>query len=513
MTTNPSPVDILMILDGWGINENKSGNAVAAARTPFLDGLSADFPVAQLQCSGPAVGLPPGTMGNSEVGHMNIGAGRIVPQDFVRINTAIEDNSFFKNPVLKQAMEKAAADKKALHLMGLLSDGGVHSHISHLFALMTMAKSHGIEHLYIHPILDGRDTSPTSGITYIQQIQEKIQILELGSIATLTGRFWAMDRDTRWDRVQKAYDLYTNGTGLAQPEKTPAEAIQAAYDRNQTDEFIEPVFLGKEGKGIIRDHDALIFFNFRADRAKEITRAFTQKEFTEFKRTNCPELAAFVCMTQYDETFPLPVAFGPQRLKNILGEVLSKNSIPQLRIAETEKYAHVTYFFNGGEEAVYKGEKRILIPSPRDVATYDEKPEMSAAQVAKAACTQIETGAFRFMVLNFANMDMVGHTGAFDAAVTACETVDKCAEQVVRAIWKTGGTAFITADHGNSEQMLAPDGSPHTAHTLNPVRFIMAGEKFKASTVKNGRLGDIAPTILKVLGLDQPEEMTGNSLI
>jgi len=513
MTTNTAPVDILMILDGWGINESKKGNAVAAARTPFLDGLSADFPVAHLQCSGPEVGLPDGTMGNSEVGHMNIGAGRIVPQDFVRINTAIEDKSFFENPVLKQAMEKAAAKGKALHLMGLLSDGGVHSHISHLLALMDMAKASVIKELYIHPILDGRDTSPTSGITYIRQVQRKINTIGLGTIATLTGRFWAMDRDTRWDRVKKAYDLYATGKGLTRPEMDPAEAVQAAYDRDETDEFITPVFLGKEGRGILQDGDAVIFFNFRADRAKEITRAFTQTDFAEFERGTRPQLSAFVCMTQYDKTFPLEVAFGPQHLKNILGEVLSKNNIPQLRIAETEKYAHVTYFFNGGEEEIFKGEKRILIPSPRDVATYDEKPEMSAAQVAQTACTQIESGAFRFMVLNFANMDMVGHTGIFDAAVTACETVDKCAEQVVRAIWKTGGTAFITADHGNSEQMLAPDGSPHTAHTLNPVRFILAGEKFRASLVKNGRLGDIAPTILKIMGLGQPAEMTGKSLI
>ncbi|WDP92607.1 MAG: 2,3-bisphosphoglycerate-independent phosphoglycerate mutase [Desulfobacter sp.] len=513
MTSNPSPVNILMILDGWGINPSDKGNAVAAAQTPSLDRLAADFPHCRLNCSGPDVGLPPGTMGNSEVGHMNIGAGRMVPQDFVRINTAIEDKHFFDNPELKGAMEAAVSRDSALHLMGLLSDGGVHSHITHLFALLEMAKAQGVKTLYIHPIMDGRDTSPTSGITFIRQLQDKIKALGLGTIATLTGRYWAMDRDTRWDRVQKAYDLYTRGTGHTQEGLTAEAAMQAAYDRGETDEFIKPVFLGQGEQGVIRDQDVMVFFNFRADRAKEITRAFTETEFKGFNRGIPLALSAFVGMTQYDATFGLPAAFGPQHLDNILGEVLSRNGIPQLRIAETEKYAHVTYFFNGGDEAVFEGEERILIPSPRDVATYDEKPEMSAESVAAAACEQIESGRFQFIVLNFANMDMVGHTGIFDAAVRACETVDRCVEQVVNAIWKTGGTAFITADHGNSEQMLAPDGSPHTAHTLNQVRFILAGHRFKNSGIRDGRLGDIAPTILKATGLDQPAEMTGKSLI
>ncbi len=512
MTSNP--VNILIILDGWGINPAIDGNAVAAAKTPFLDHLIETYPHCALGCSGLDVNLPPGTMGNSEVGHMNIGAGRRVPQDFVRINTAIEDQSFFENPQLSQAMAKVSQHNSALHLMGLLSDGGVHSHISHLFALLDMAKKQRINHVYIHPIMDGRDTAPTSGLTYIRQLQEKIDAIGLGTIATLAGRYWAMDRDTRWERVQKAYDLYTQGKGAPPPpDMDAAIAVQTAYDQNETDEFITPTFLVKDEKARIRDKDALIFFNFRADRAKEITRAFMEQGFTEFKRTAHPNLSAFICMTQYDETFGLPAAFGPLHLNNTLGEVLSQHHIPQLRIAETEKYAHVTYFFNGGENVEFDGETRILIPSPREVSTYDEKPEMSAQRVADTTCKQIESGKFKFIVLNFANMDMVGHTGVFDAAVSACETVDQCVEKVVKAIWKTHGTAFITADHGNSEQMTAADGSPHTAHTLNPVRFILAGDGFKTTAIKDGRLGDIAPTILKALSLEQPVEMTGTSLI
>jgi 2,3-bisphosphoglycerate-independent phosphoglycerate mutase len=509
MTTNP--VNILLILDGWGINNNLDGNAVALADTPFLDQLLQTYPSSRLNCSGPDVGLPDGTMGNSEVGHMNIGAGRVVPQDFVRINTAIHDRSFFENPVLTDLMSGLKQSGRTLHLLGLLSDGGVHSHMDHLFALMEMAKIAGLDKVCIHPILDGRDTSPTSGITYVRELQEKIDTLGLGCIATLTGRYWAMDRDTRWDRVEQAYDLYTGGQG--RPETSPVDAVQAAYDRDETDEFIKPIIFGDDKQGIIRDGDGVVFFNFRADRAKEITRAFTEKDFDAFERKTCPDLGSFTSMTQYDETFGLPVAFGPQQLTGILGQVLSKEGVSQLRIAETEKYAHVTYFFNGGDEAVFPKEERILIPSPRDVATYDLKPAMSAGQVADQACEQIRSGKFRFIVLNFANMDMVGHTGVIDAAVSACETVDTCVKQVVEAIWETGGTAFITADHGNSEQMLAPDGSPHTAHTLNPVRFILAGERFKAKKVEDGRLGDIAPTILSAMGIERPEEMTGSPLI
>ncbi len=512
------PVNMLMILDGWGINDKKKGNAFALAETPFLDSLLKKFPSCRLECSGRAVGLPDGTMGNSEVGHMNIGAGRKVLQDFVRINKAIEDKSFFKTKVLLDLMAKVSHTDKSLHIMGLLSDGGVHSHISHLFALIDMAKQNNVKHLFIHPILDGRDTSPFGGINYIKQLQNHLYAQKIGEIATVAGRYWAMDRDTRWERVQKAYQLYTEPQTYVSGH--PQTFLQNAYDDGLSDEFINPTCfkindekLNTASKGIINDGDGLIFFNFRADRAKEITRAFTQKGFNEFARKKQLDLADFVCMTQYDETFDLPVAFGPQHLDNIFGQILSQNSIPQLRIAETEKYAHVTYFFNGGDEKIFKGEKRILIPSPRDVDTYDEKPEMSAFEVADKACDKILSKEFGFILLNFANMDMVGHTGILAAAIKACEAVDKCAQMVVESIWKTGGVALVTADHGNSEQMIADDNSPYTAHTTNHVRLILAGDKFRDISMKDGILGDIAPTFLKIFNIEQPDEMTGTSLI
>ena len=515
--SKPNPVNILMILDGWGINDKKKGNAFALADTPFLDSLLKNFPSCKLLCSGSAVGLPDGTMGNSEVGHMNIGAGRKVLQNFVRINQAIKDQTFFKNPALLDIMIEISKSKKSLHLMGLLSDAGVHSHISHLFALIDMAKQNGVKNLFIHPILDGRDTSPTSGITYMQQLQTYLDIHKYGKIAAIVGRYWAMDRDTRWDRVEKAYNLFTKAAGTIQQD--PVKAVQAAYDTDQTDEFVKPIFLENNPpsmdtpNGTINDGDGIVFFNFRADRAKEITRAFTESEFNAFTRKKKVTLAGFVCMTQYDETFELPAAFTPQHLDNILGEILSRNDIPQLRIAETEKYAHVTYFFNGGDEKIFDKEERILIPSPRDVATYDEKPQMSAFELAKTACKKIRSDKFEFIILNFANMDMVGHTGILKAAIKGCEAVDTCAKKVVEAIWETNGIALVTADHGNSERMIADDGSPHTAHTLNPVRLILAGDNYKTEKMKDGILGDIAPTILKILNIKQPSEMTGTSLI
>ena len=511
------PVNILMILDGWGINDEKQGNAFALADTPFLDSLTKNFSSCKLLCSGSAVGLPDGTMGNSEVGHMNIGAGRKVLQNFVRINQAIKDQTFFNAPALLDIMTQVSKSGNSLHLMGLLSDGGVHSHISHLFALVDMAKQTGIKNLFIHSILDGRDTSPTSGINYMQRLQDYLDKHKYGKVATIVGRYWAMDRDTRWDRVEKAYKLFTKAAGMI--EQDPVKAIKNAYDSGQTDEFIKPIFLKKNHllktipNGTIDDGDGIIFFNFRADRAKEITRVFTDIKFNEFTRGKRVNLAGFVCMTQYDETFDLPVAFAPQHLDNILGEILSQNNIPQLRIAETEKYAHVTYFFNGGDEKVFEQEERILIPSPRDVATYDEKPEMSAFEVADTACEKIRSGKFGFIILNFANMDMVGHTGILKAAIKGCEAVDQCVQKVVEAIWETGGIALVTADHGNSEQMIADDGSAHTAHTLNPVRVILAGNNFKNISMKDGILGDIAPTVLKILNIEQPSEMTGTSLI
>ena len=518
MASKSLPVNILMILDGWGISDTTTGNAFALADTPFLDSLFKNFPSCKLECSGNAVGLPDGTMGNSEVGHMNIGAGRKVFQDFVRINQAIQDKSFFKTPALLNVMATVSNTGKNLHLMGLLSDGGVHSHISHLFALIDMAKQNNVKHLFIHPILDGRDTSPTSGIHYIQQLQDYLDKQKYGKIATIVGRYWAMDRDTRWDRVEKAYNLFTKPAGLL--ADNPIEAVKKAYDSGQTDEFIKPILLNTDNNtlngapnGIIEDGDAIIFFNFRADRAKEITRAFTEPVFNEFTREKKRNLTGFVCMTQYDQTFNLPVAFAPQHLDKILGEILSQNNISQLRIAETEKYAHVTYFFNGGDEKIFDGETRVLIPSPRDVATYDEKPQMSAFELAETACEKIKSNEFQFVLLNFANMDMVGHTGILEAAIKGCETVDKCAQKVVKAIWETGGVALVTADHGNSEQMVADDGSPHTAHTLNLVRLILAGNKYKNISMKDGILGDIAPTLLKILNIEQPDEMTGTSLI
>ncbi|WP_299983877.1 2,3-bisphosphoglycerate-independent phosphoglycerate mutase [Desulfobacula sp.] len=517
MGSKSHPVNILMILDGWGINNKKQGNAFAIADTPFLDSLLKNFPSCKLLCSGSAVGLPDGTMGNSEVGHMNIGAGRKVLQNFVKINQAIKDQTFFKTPALLDIIAQVSQSEKSLHLMGLLSDAGVHSHISHLFALIDMARQNGVKNLFIHPVLDGRDTSPLSGINYTQQLQDYLNIHKYGKIATIVGRYWAMDRDTRWGRVEKAYNLFTKASGVI--EQTAVKAIQNAYESNQTDEFIKPIFLGNNHptksipNGTIEDGDGIVFFNFRADRAKEITRAFTEPGFNEFTREKKIALAGFVCMTQYDETFDLPVAFAPQHLDNILGKILSKNSIPQLRIAETEKYAHVTYFFNGGDEKIFDREERILIPSPRDVATYDEKPQMSAFKLAEKACNKIRSRKFGFILLNFANMDMVGHTGILEAAIKGCETVDQCVQKVVEAIWETGGVALVTADHGNSEQMIADDGSPHTAHTLNPVRLILAGNNFKGISMKDGILGDIAPTVLKILNIEQPSEMTGTSLI
>ena len=510
---SPTPVNMLMILDGWGINPDSDGNAVAQAATPFLDRLLDTYPHGKLACAGPAVGLPQGTMGNSEVGHMNIGAGRVVPQDLMRINAAVEEKRLNEIAVLTQTMEDVKASGKKLHLMGLLSDGGVHSHITHLFALLDLARELGVPDTCVHVITDGRDTPPKSAKGYIKQLQDHLDTHNYGRIATITGRFYAMDRDTRWERVEEAFDLYTIGNGNW--GRDGVSAIQEAYDADETDEFIKPIFIEESPEvstGLMEDGDSLIFFNFRADRAREITRAFTQADFDGFDRQILPKLSAWVTMTQYDETFELPVIFGPQHLSGILGEVLSKNGVPQLRIAETEKYAHVTYFLNGGDEAVFEGEDRILVPSPRDVATYDLKPGMSAEEVAEKACNAIESGKYGFIVLNFANMDMVGHTGIMDAAVDACQVVDRCVEKVVNAVHKTGGTAFVTADHGNSEQLKAADGTPHTAHTLNPVHFVVAGPESDL-VVKDGVLGDIAPTILKVMGLEQPPEMTGSPLV
>lgn len=505
---------ILIILDGWGISSSSKGNAIALARTPFLDKLQSEYPHTRLLCSGEAVGLPEGIMGNSEVGHMNIGAGRVVYQDLLRIDKAIRDKSFFKNEVLCDVMKGVRKKGGSLHFIGLLSDGGVHSQINHLFALLDMAGKQGIENVNIHVILDGRDTPPDSGVSYTQKLQDYIEKTGVGNIASVCGRYYAMDRDNRWERVEKAFRLFVNGEGIK--EKNPVNAVKKAYLQNETDEFVKPIAITDDSgnpKGSVRDGDAVIFFNFRSDRAREITHALTDSDFKFFTRKTYPKLTGYVCMTQYDEKFTLPVAFPPVHLNEILGEVISKKGLKQLRIAETEKYAHVTYFFNGGEEKPFPLEERCLVPSPRDVPTYDKKPEMSARLVTKELLSRLESSHYDLIVLNFANMDMVGHTGVLDAAIKACETVDSCVGQIADEIKKQKGVLLITADHGNAEMMIDENGHVHTAHTLNPVPFILVDDSRKKALLGTGNLGDIAPTILDIMGLEKPIPMTGNSLI
>ncbi|MBR9987429.1 MAG: 2,3-bisphosphoglycerate-independent phosphoglycerate mutase [Desulfosarcina sp.] len=505
---------MLIILDGWGIGVDEPTNAVMMAHTPFLDRLQSSYPSTQLRCSGKDVGLPEGIMGNSEVGHMNIGAGRVVYQDLVRIDKAIEEGSFFENEALGAIMDVVATRGTALHLMGLLSDGGVHSQLAHLLALLDMAQQKGLSRVFVHAILDGRDTPPDGGVDYLKQLQDHIQAIGNGTVASVCGRYYAMDRDKRWDRVEKAYRLYSQGHGRA--EIDPVAAVKSAYNRDETDEFVQPlVMVDESGKpvGTVIDGDGIIFFNFRADRAREITRAFTDKKFDGFERLVVPALSGYTTMTLYDEKFELPVAFGPVHLEMILGEVLSLRGRCQLRIAETEKYAHVTYFFNGGEETPFENEERCLIPSPRDVATYDQKPEMSAPQVADEVVARLDSDKYDFIVLNFANMDMVGHSGVMAAAVKACETVDRCLEKVVKKLWEKEGVALVTADHGNSEKMAGPDGKPFTAHTTNPVRLLLLDDSRKGVRLREGRLGDVAPTILELMGLEKPVQMTGQSLL
>lgn len=515
MTVDPQPC-MLMILDGWGLSSAKNANAVAAAATPTLDALRTRYPSTALACSGEAVGLPAGIMGNSEVGHLNIGAGRIVCQDLLRIDRAIEDGSFFENPALVKAATAVASTPDAtLHLIGLVSDGGVHSQLTHLLALVDLAKQFNVKKVRIHAILDGRDTPPRSGIRYVKQLEARLKSAPAVEVASICGRFYAMDRDTRWERIEKAYRLYTRGEGRG--EKNPEAAVSMAYDRGETDEFVKPIVLtDKAGRpaGVIQDGDAVVFFNFRADRAREMTRAFVDDDFDLFERTPRPALCACVCMTVYDETFALPAAFPPVRLKRILGEVLSHSGLQQLRIAETEKYAHVTYFFNGGDEHPFEGEDRCLIPSPRDVKTYDLKPEMSAPAVAEALLSRIGSGVYRFIVVNFANMDMVGHTGNFDAAVEACQAVDACVGRVLKAWTAAGGAAMVTSDHGNAEKMLQTDGTRHTAHTTHPVPFILVDPLRRNQALRSGGiLADIAPTALALMGLNRPDDMTGRSLL
>jgi 2,3-bisphosphoglycerate-independent phosphoglycerate mutase len=504
---------MLIILDGWGYRQESSCNAIAQAKTPYLDHLFKTYSHTLLKCSGYAVGLPDGVMGNSEVGHLNIGAGRVVFQDMLRIDAAIENNTLQTNPAFTELIAKLKQTGGRMHLMGLLSDGAVHSHINHLFALILIAKSHDIP-VRIHAIMDGRDTPPDSGLSYLKQLDKFINENNWGQIATICGRFYAMDRDKRWERITRAYNMYTSVPEQTEPDAITA--IQKSYAHGETDEFVLPTCLDSANgpdDNILKDNDGVIFFNFRADRAREITSALTQEQFDFFERKQRPALAGFVCMTQYDSHLDLPVAFPPIQLKQIFGQIISQAGYRQLRIAETEKYAHVTYFFNGGEEVAFENEDRKLIPSPREVETYDQKPEMSAREVAQAVQDALSSKTYDVIVLNFANLDMVGHTGIMDAAIKAVETVDSCVKEVVEKLLSMGGFALITADHGNAELMCDQNGKPHTAHTTLPVPLILVKNDKAYKLRSDGVIGDIAPTLLALMGIEKPEEMTGTSLL
>ena len=493
-------------MDGFGLGPKYPGNAVENTPKPHLENIFKECPGCRLSASGLDVGLPEGQMGNSEVGHTNIGAGRVVFQDLPHISRDIDSGEFFKNPAYLEAMEHCREWGTDLHLMGLLSDGGVHSHITHLFALVKMAKEQGLEKVYVHCFLDGRDVPPSSGKSYVEQLQAKLDELGTGRIATVMGRYYAMDRDKRWDRVQRAYDAIALGEGIF--EEDPAAAVQKSYDSGVTDEFMEPVVCAKGAQ--VRDNDSIIFYNFRPDRAREITRCFVDEDFQDVERKKGFVPVDFVCTTEYDATMPnVTVAYPRQKLENIFGEYISKLGLTQLRIAETEKYAHVTFFFNGGVETVFPGEDRVLIASPK-VATYDLQPEMSAYQVTEEAVKRIESGAYDVIILNFANCDMVGHTGVYEAACRAVTAVDECVGRVVEATSRMGGVSLITADHGNAERMADEDGEPFTAHTTNLVPFYIVGASVR---LRDGRLADIAPTMLDLMGLEKPKEMDGETLI
>ena len=505
---------LLMILDGWGIGPITDNNAVARAKTPNMTRLTASYPSSEIDGSGLSVGLPAGQMGNSEVGHTNIGAGRVVYQDLTRISKSIDDGDFFENPVLVECMRKAREGSGRLHLAGLLSDGGVHSHETHLYALIEMAKRQGVSEVLVHCLLDGRDTPPQSGAEYLERLEERIAKIGLGRIATVIGRYYAMDRDNRWERVEQAYHAIALGEG--KPYPSASAAIRESYREGVNDEFVLPSVIIEEGKpsGKLADGDAFIFFNFRSDRAREITRCFTEKSFSGFPREVFPKLSSYVCMTAYDETFDLPVAFGSDDLVNIFPEVISKAGLTQLRIAETEKYAHVTFFFNGGREAPFAGEDRALIPSPKEVATYDQKPEMSAYLVTDELLKRLDEDKYDVIILNFANADMVGHTGIIAAAVRAVEAVDACVGKLTDRVLQLGGAVLITADHGNAEIMVDPTtGEPHTAHTCDMAPFVLVDDSRKGAKLRKGVLADLAPTMLAMLGIPQPPEMTGKSLI
>ena len=501
---------MLMILDGFGMNNNAEGNSIKIANTPNIDNLMKKNPTTEIHTSGLDVGLPEGQMGNSEVGHTNIGAGRIVYQELTRITKEIEEGDFFSNPELVKAIENCKEHGTKLHIMGLLSDGGVHSHNRHLYALLELAKRKDFEDVYVHCFLDGRDTPPASAENYLAELEKKMAEKGVGKIASISGRYYSMDRDKRWERVEKSYQALVNGIG--EKETSSIIAIEKSYQKEVFDEFVEPTLICNNDEPIatIQKNDSVIFFNFRPDRAREITRTLVDPNFDGFKRDYFP--VYFVCFTQYDATLPnVHIAFKPTTLENTFGEYISKKGLTQLRIAETEKYAHVTFFFNGGEEKQYPGEDRILVPSPK-VATYDLKPEMSAKEVTEKVIEAIQSQKYNCIILNYANPDMVGHTGNLEATVKAIETIDDCVGKVVEEVNKVQGVLLITADHGNAEQMIDyATGEPHTAHTTNPVPFILVGKE--DAKLKPGRLADLAPTMLDIMGLEKPKEMTGESII
>ena len=529
--SRPKPL-VLIILDGWGYRAETKANAIALARKPTYDRLLREYPNTLIHTSGPFVGLPEGQMGNSEVGHLNIGAGRIVHMDITRIDLMIQNGEFFSHPVLLDAMNHARSSERRLHLFGLLSDGGVHSQQAHLYALLKMAKQNGLDRVFVHAFMDGRDTLPTNGAGYLEQLLQKMREYSCGKIATVNGRYYAMDRDRRWERIAKAYNAMVFGDAEGGKQADPVQGMKESYNKGVTDEFVVPfVCTDKSGGPVatIRDDDSCICFNFRADRVRQITRALARNSGLNAKggsdlpgaedldstisRDRAPKNLHYVCMTQYDKNFSLPVVIPPESMANILANVMGNQKMRNLRVAETEKYAHVTYFFNGGVEQPFPGEERLLVPSQK-VATYDLKPEMSAAGIADAVVKATEDGTFDVVIVNFANADMVGHSGKIEPTVKAVETVDACLDRIEKAVRAKGGAMLITADHGNAEMMIDPKtGGPHTAHTTNPVPFIVVSENAKQFTLKpNGSLRDISPTILGMLGVDEPKEMTGADL-
>lgn len=503
----------LLILDGWGYSEETKGNAIHAAKTPNFDKLWNSCPHTLLNASGLAVGLPDGQMGNSEVGHLHIGAGRLAPQDLTRINMAVDSGEFFVNSVLIETIDKTINAGKALHIFGLISNGGIHSHTSHIQAMIKLAARRGLKHIFIHAFLDGRDTPPKSALVFLSTIEETLKKCDCGKIASISGRYYAMDRDKRWERVQAAYDMLTQGKAEFHAE-TAVKGLDMAYNRDETDEFVKPTCIHDANTSpiLVKDGDSIVFMNFRADRGRELSYAFTSKEFKDFERKIAPKLTTYVTLTQYAADLEVKVAFPPIDLHNVFGAIIAQNKLHQLRIAETEKYAHVTYFFNGGEETIFANEDRILIPSPK-VATYDLQPKMSIVEVTDKLVTAIESKKYASIICNFANPDMLGHTGNFDATVQALEIVDVCLGRTVEALNKIGGELVVIADHGNAEKMFNFEtDQPHTAHTCAPVPFIYMGRKAEIA-IEQGTLVDVAPTLLYLLGIKQPTEMTGHPLL